>query len=243
MKNAPDRIALGCRAAWLCLLAGAFSGLGAAGQETNTTGRPDYGAFRVVSERNIFNASRSGRWASPPPSEERRSSRVDSFTLVGTMAYGKGPFAFFDGTSSDYRKVLPPGGTIGGCTVADIAAGQVRLQAESNRFELKVGMQLRREDEGPWHVSESAGTYASSGGRSEFGRGDSRGFDSRRGDSRGNDPRRGGPRRNDSRNNGSTETVRPSAPSTPSAPAPKLSAEEESEILKRLMQKRDEESK
>ena len=31
---------------------------------------------------------------------------VDSFSFVGTMSYAKGTFAFFDGTSPDFRKVL-----------------------------------------------------------------------------------------------------------------------------------------
>ena len=63
--------------------------------------------FRIVSERNIFNANRSGgqvRLAT------RRPARVESFTLVGTMAYEKGTFAFFEGSSSEFTKAVKADG-------------------------------------------------------------------------------------------------------------------------------------
>jgi hypothetical protein len=244
MKPLPTRLTASRGRPWTLLLLAALTGVGAWAQEARTPSQFDYSSFRIISERNIFNAGRSGR-SSAPRREESRPTRVDAFTLVGTMDYGKGPFAFFDGSSRDYRKVLPPGGSIAGHKVTEVSAGRVTLEAGTNQFEFKVGTQLRREDEGPWQLREHAEAFASFSSRSEFGRGDSRGFDGRRGDSRGNDSRRGGPRgsdsrRSDSRNDGSSETVRSS---TPSAPAPQLSADQESEILKRLMQKREEESK
>jgi hypothetical protein len=230
----------------ICLLAGIWSAWGAAPEITGPT-RLDYSSFRIVNDRNIFNANRSGLGGPAEPREERRSARVEAFTLVGTMSYGKGPFAFFDGTSSDYRRVLPPGGTIAGHKVTDIAGGVVRLEAETNQFELKVGTQLRREDEGPWQVSEHAEAYASTSSHSDSGRGDSRrgdsrGLDARRGDSRGNDSRRGDSRSYDARSTSSIETARSSS-SAPTSTAPKLSSEQESEILKRLMQQREQETK
>jgi len=244
----------------ICLLAGILSGWSAAPEITGPA-RLDYSSFRIINERNIFNASRSG-WAAPDPREERRPSRVEAFTLVGTMAYRKGPFAFFDGTSSEYRKVLPPGGTIATYKVAEITNSSVRLETDTNQFELKVGAQLRREDEGPWQMVEQAPAFVSVGGRDDSSRGDARGFDrsrgdfrgndsrrgdfrgndSRRGDSRSNDFRRGDPRSSDARSTSSIEPARSSS-SAPASTAPKLSSEQEAEILKRLMQQREQETK
>lgn len=124
------------------------------------TAATDYKAFRLVTERNIFNANRSGR-SSRPRGEARRQPRVDTFGLVGTMRYAKGPLAFFDGSSSDFRKALQPGGTVAGYTVRRIETDEVQLAAGDKTLTLKVGSQLRREDDGEWKVSETRETFAS----------------------------------------------------------------------------------
>lgn len=124
---------------------------------TASTGRvrTDFNTFRLIAERNIFNAARSGRRVSAPPRENRRPARTDTLALVGVMSYEKGPFAFFDGSSTDYRKALPPGGTVAGLKVVEIQPNMVRLENGTNQFELRVGAHLRREDAGPWQLSES----------------------------------------------------------------------------------------
>ena len=66
------------------------------------------------------------------------------------MSYEKGLFAFFDGTSSEYRKVLKRTDTIAGYKVEDIAPNHVKLASGTNEFDLPVGMQMRREEEGDW---------------------------------------------------------------------------------------------
>jgi hypothetical protein len=76
---------------------------------------------------------------------------VDTFTLVGTLTYEKGPYAFFDGSSSEYRKVLETGKTIAGHKITAITGNTVRLALGTNAVELSVGMQMRREDSG-WQV-------------------------------------------------------------------------------------------
>ena len=70
------------------------------------------------------------------------------------MGYEKGPVAFFEGTRSDYQKVLKKNDTIAGFTVAAIEPAAVKLTTATNSMELHVGMQLRREDEGDWKMSE-----------------------------------------------------------------------------------------
>lgn len=130
--------------------------------------RVDYSAFRVIAERNIFNASRSGGRAAAPPREARRPARVDTLALVGVMSYEKGTFAFFDGSSGEFRKATRSGGTVGDFKVVDIRPERVQLENGTNRFELRVGARLRREDQGPWQLSESTEPLpgASAGGAS-----------------------------------------------------------------------------
>ena len=125
----------------------------AAAQSTNTPSRPDYSAFRILTERNIFNPRRSPRYA-PRERAPSASLRLDSFALVGTMSYEKGWFAFFDGSNSDYRKVLKQDDTIAGFKVADIEPSYVKLTSPTNQVELHVGKQLRHEDDGEWRVSD-----------------------------------------------------------------------------------------
>ena len=53
-------------------------------------------------------------------------------TLVGTMTYEKGTFAFFDGSSSEYRKALKRAGIIAGYKLTSIAANSVELASGTN---------------------------------------------------------------------------------------------------------------
>ncbi len=156
---------------WKPLLAGLSLLLpdgGALAQENAASRQPDYAAFRVVTERNIFNASRSGR-STNRDRETRRPARIETFGLVGTMEYDRGPLAFFDGSSSDYRKALRPGDSIAGHRVETILTDSVTLRQASNTFALRLGSQVRREDDGPWQVSgqfDSAAAGSGGSGRS-----------------------------------------------------------------------------
>ncbi len=90
------------------------------------------------------------------PSDRPRSrpNRTESFALVGVMSYDKGPFAFFEGSRSDYQKVLKQDDSIAGFKVAAIEPAAVKLSSPTNEIELHVGMQMRREDEGEWKMSQ-----------------------------------------------------------------------------------------
>ncbi len=130
-------------------------------QATNSPSRFDYASFHIITDRNIFNPRRSARYTRTERPRQA-ATRTDSFALVGTMSYEKGLFAFFDGSSSDYRKVLKQDDTIAGFKVAGIEASYVKLASPTNQVELHVGMQLRHEDDGDWHVSVPPETAAPS---------------------------------------------------------------------------------
>jgi hypothetical protein len=127
---------------------------------------PDFSSFQIISQRNIFNPGRTGR--SRSGSGRASQPAADSFSLVGTMSYEKGVFAFFDGTNPDYRKVLKPDGDIAGFKVAAIRPNSVTLATATNQTVVPVGAQVRRDDAGRWELltepateSESAHAVAS----------------------------------------------------------------------------------
>ncbi|MGV3772917.1 MAG: hypothetical protein ACO1QB_08450 [Verrucomicrobiales bacterium] len=140
------------------------------GQSTNTvpTGATgfDERSFRIISERNIFNQSRSSRSSrnnNPNPESERpRPVQVDSFSLVGTMVYDKGPVAFMVGSNSDFQKPIKPGDEIGGFKVLAVAPNLVTLAKEDQKVEMRIGMQMRRQDAGEWKLLEEVAQYSSS---------------------------------------------------------------------------------
>lgn len=131
----------------------------AAGQARGTA-RPDFSAFTIIAERNMFDPNRRPVRASGP---REKPKTVESFSLVGIMRYEKGTFAFFDGTSSSFRKALKQSDSIAGYQVAGIDSAAVRLSSGTNQVELRVGMQLRREDEGEWIPSRRPETFAAYG--------------------------------------------------------------------------------
>lgn len=121
--------------------------------------RLDYSAFKVIVDQNIFDPNRYPRKPGEP--RPRTAPRtVDSLTLVGTMSYERGAFAFFDGSSSEYKKALKLTDAIAGYKVSNITPNAVKLAAGTNELELPVGMQLRREEDGPWLLASHSGSYA-----------------------------------------------------------------------------------
>jgi hypothetical protein len=123
----------------------------AAQNPTPSSNRTDYSNFEIIPKKNIFNPRRSPAYV--PRDRPTVSRRQESFALVGVMSYGKGPMAFFDGTRSDYKKVLKTNDNIGGFKVTAIEDSAVKLASSTNEIEVQVGMQLAREDAGDWKLS------------------------------------------------------------------------------------------
>jgi hypothetical protein len=194
---------------FLTLLAFALAnGIGAAAQSNSVSGPADYAQFsRFITERNIFDPNRYSH-SSPGAAIYRpkvtRTAPV--FTLVGTMHYEKGMFAFFDGNNSDLRKVLYASDTnrIAGYTVAEITLAGVTLESADKKqvVRLKIGDMMRQEGS-EWRLAETGESFTSATGSATP----------------------------------SSEVASPTADSVPgSAGAP-------NDILKKLMQKREQELK
>jgi hypothetical protein len=129
----------------LCIIATTTLSTGA---QTPAASHPeDFTAFKIISERNIFDPNRRPHLSSGPAPKI-----VDSFSLVGTMFYSTSSLAVFDGSHSEYRKVLEPGGSIAGQSLKQVGPDAVKLSFGSNELELKVGMQMRRNEDGQWSV-------------------------------------------------------------------------------------------
>jgi hypothetical protein len=138
------------------------NGFFAAAQPTNAPAGNDFSSFRIIAERNIFDPN---RYPHTTRSVRRTANnRAPAFSLVGTMTYKKGMLAFFDGTDSDYRKVLPPHGVINGYTVAEITLRGVRLESGGKTVEMKVGAQMRQEAKGEWQLAEPGELPAATAG-------------------------------------------------------------------------------
>jgi len=134
---------------WLALALTLATGAFAGAQTNGVPGPTAYPAFsRFISERNIFDPGRySHNYAQPYRPKVLRSA--PTFTLVGTMSYEKGMFAFFDGNNSDLRKVLYPSDTnsIAGYTAAEITLTGVTLQTADKKqtVQMKIGEMMRQE--------------------------------------------------------------------------------------------------
>ena len=145
------------------MLAGGF---GAFAQTNNIPRATDFSAFsRFVTDRNIFDPNRQPHYTSsrtrPKTTLRTHSPSAPAFTLVGTMSYEKGLFAFFSGNDADLKKVLPATGKIAGYTVVEIAPGRVTLTTTNTieKLELKVGDVVRQEN-GKWQLSGTTETPA-----------------------------------------------------------------------------------
>jgi len=148
---------------WIILLVSlaapaAAMGVDSTNGASGASSRTDYVSFRVVSERNIFDPRRSGRssraYTRPEPERQVLTQR---FALLGTMSYEKGRYAFFDGSTSDFRKVAKPADSIAGFKITEVAPTCVKLEMTNGQIlELCVGMQMKKLEEGDWQLAGKA---------------------------------------------------------------------------------------
>lgn len=108
---------------------------------------PDFEAFRMIGNLNIFDSTRVG-WVESGP-----QVHVDTISFVGTMDYDKGRLAFFDSTDRSLRKALHAGETIADFTVVRVDTGGVELTRNSKTISLLMGQQLRRPPGGEWALA------------------------------------------------------------------------------------------
>lgn len=110
--------------------------------------------FAVITQQNIFNTHRN--LPSPPtPAAPKppRPPKVEALALLGTMSSERGAVAFFDGTSTAFRKAAQAGDKLGGYTLTAIEHDRVTLQIGDRELCLPLKMQCYREDQGEWQIA------------------------------------------------------------------------------------------
>lgn len=137
------------------LLVTGFPSLGASKVRSEKPTKVDEGfkPFAIISERNVFNENRQGDAAAAPAlptPKPARPPKVEAFALLGTLISERGSVAFFDGTSTAYRRAAEPGDQLGSHTVAAIEHDRVTLRDGERELCLPLKMQFRREGEGEW---------------------------------------------------------------------------------------------
>jgi hypothetical protein len=135
-----------------------------AAEDISADTRPDFNSFQVIEQNNIFNPSRRPL---TPRGPRVPTVRTYSFTLNGTISYENKGYAFFNGNAVNRNGIFGLSDTINGYKIAEITNNTVKLAASSNQFiTLKVGMQMRKVENGPWKLvgsSEPASESSSSG--------------------------------------------------------------------------------
>jgi len=145
---------------FLALAAALAVGPGVFAQSNGVPGPTDYARFSAfITDRNIFDPNRQPHFYSsdthrPTYHRPTLSNATPAVTLVGTMSYEKGLFAFFNGNDSDLKKVLPVTGKIADYTVMNISTKGVTLAStnQSQPLELTIGDGLRQEN-GKWEFA------------------------------------------------------------------------------------------
>jgi hypothetical protein len=201
----------------------------------------DYQGFKLIVDRNIFNQNRFPGSAQRVRVPEKQVV-TETFSLMGTIRYAKGDFAFFDGSSSEYKKVLKASDMIGGYKISQVGHSSVKLASTNKEVELPVGMQMKRQDQGEWQLT--ARSESERAGGSASGESSSRDRDSSR-SREGRDTSRDGSRNRDFTRRERFSSNSPGSSSN--SPAPANNSQEASgggspdEVLKRLMERRRQE--
>jgi hypothetical protein len=205
-----------------------------AGSRPPVPGPNDYTQFaQFITVRNIFNPQRYeihvGEIVQPPTQRY-----APTFTLVGTMNYEKGMFAFFDGNESDLRKVLYTSDTngIAGYVLTNISSASVVLLAPDKQetVQMKLGDSMQKVGT-TWRLAMAGRNAFSGGGSSRFnssGGGNNYRQDNFRG------------RSSFGGSDSTAPAMESSSPEPAATPSPDLEA---NDVLKRLMLKREQENK
>jgi hypothetical protein len=143
--------------ATLLALAGSVS---VQSQSNNVPGESDYNRFsQFIADRNIFDPNRQPRYSSGPRVQRprtrpTRTTGTPYVSLVGTMNYDKGLFAFFDSNQYDLKQIIGAGTQFAGYTVKAITTDGVTLVDKSKReHTMKIGAQMHQ-DGTSWVLSD-----------------------------------------------------------------------------------------
>lgn len=127
--------------------------------------------FHAIVRNNIFDPNR--RPYRPPEQRQERpvtkTPQVDTFGLNGIMKYNGKQMAIFNGSSSSFRGIRNQGEKIGGFSILEVGIDKVTLEVPPDPSSgtqenviLEIGQSMQREDENPWKKMSSPAPQFSS---------------------------------------------------------------------------------
>ena len=144
--------------------------------QTNRVAAPtDYSKIQQhIADRNIFDPNRRPDRVFTTVTPKVRTApqpTPNSFSLVGTMNYGEGDtagiYAFFDGSSTQFRKAAVLNDGIAVFKIVSINKESVTLVQSTNKVVLKLGDQMRDDTKGNWkYYGQATGSYS----QNDYGR-------------------------------------------------------------------------
>jgi hypothetical protein len=147
----------------ILLLASALVASAASKPKPEKSAKTDDGfkPFAVITQRNVFNANRGLAGSTPAAATPKppKPAVVEAFALLGTLLSERGAVAFFDGTSTGYRKAAHEGDKLGPYTLTSIEPDRVTLHQGDREVSLPVKMQCHREGQGAWQVAPLPDDY------------------------------------------------------------------------------------
>jgi len=133
-----------------------LAGCCAAAAQTNVNSVVNLDSFKLIEQRNIFDPSRSGKIPSRY-GRTRKATVVDIFGLSGaSVAPSNHSIAIFEGYGIPPVKEFHISDVINGYRLIRIDFDSIRLIApNAQNLTLRVQNGLRREDKGPWKVTDT----------------------------------------------------------------------------------------
>lgn len=177
---------------------------------------PAYEVFESIIYKNIFNPNRRPQRQDDIPEES--TPDPDEHVLTGTMVTEKENFAFFEDARSGDIAVVSSGNTFLGFEVGNIENTKVILKKTDTAIEIPVLMALQKEMDKDWEIVSPSGRRASSSAGSN---------------------RRGSSRRDDREPEQSGSSTPSSQPASEDSSG---SGDVQNEVLKRLLEKRRQET-
>lgn len=112
-----------------------------------------FSSFELIVQRNIFDPNREQAQVEEPTPEA--PPEKDEISLVGTIVTETQRFAFFDGSSSAYRRVLPLGAEIDEGVIQAIEVSHIDVQLGDEMITIPVGKGLVREEGEEWRLQDA----------------------------------------------------------------------------------------
>jgi hypothetical protein len=110
-----------------------------------------FDAYRIVTERNIFDPERQPMVAgAPPPRAVAQPPKAgDYVALTGVMFDNGKALAFFSGSRADFDKVIELNGEIAGAKVTRIAPDGIEVTRAGKKIVVAVGQTVPFDDSAP----------------------------------------------------------------------------------------------